>query len=434
MKITIAILCALSIAHADTTRDIVTNEAEKACEAEVKKDHPDKKLLEIQCLIAANKLTKTKHNTKESWYYLLAGKYSKNLEGMKSHTRYLLYSYLLDGNTTAVKSMFEYLTYDMSKNAPKVKKEFSILQDIYPTKKSLLQSGYDLWISHWLKMREPWSLYIDSTPEDHKWIENIIALKAKSFEQNRDYQKAATYYLFAHRPEEILRLEKKATVVDELAGAVLLAHMILDSDEKLKEHFLKAARENAFNYYDDTKKNIWRYSSIKNRKILRQRHKMWKSYITPYIAYKESLHAYMRFERKSKILLRELENSKASIDKWLGTKCVAMAEISSKLAYVYEKRGMDENAIEEGIKTLTFIKDYTKEAPNLIINTYKKIARLYNSINKPNKALEYYKERLSLSKIWLKYTDDEYINAYRDAITAYDRVGDKKSSKIYCKR
>jgi len=57
-----------------------SSEAVKLCNAEIKKEHPDRAIVRKECLLAAEENEREGRYRYSSWYYLLAGKNKYNVE------------------------------------------------------------------------------------------------------------------------------------------------------------------------------------------------------------------------------------------------------------------------------------------------------------------------------------------------------------------
>ncbi len=126
------------------------------CEEEIKKDKPDKKIVNSNCRLLAKKYENEKHPSGASFYYALAGEHTFNIEKFKNSggasPSNVAHSYSVQGDFTSAKAMYsKFLSYylkkysDISKANFAMQEDYNLLKKIYPNQKQSLNKGLSLW-------------------------------------------------------------------------------------------------------------------------------------------------------------------------------------------------------------------------------------------------------------------------------------------------
>ena len=147
---------------------------EQICNEEVLKKDFNVSVLKEACLKTAQKELKSKSFANASWYFLLAGKITKNIDEIQVQIEDGIFvnighSYLLKGNIN--KASKYYATYIEEENQPNkaLLSDFKLLQKLYPKKKKLLRKGLKIW----KKLYKP-LITLDTLYTNNKSNKNIV--------------------------------------------------------------------------------------------------------------------------------------------------------------------------------------------------------------------------------------------------------------------
>jgi tetratricopeptide (TPR) repeat protein len=123
---------------------------ERVCNEELLKEDFNISVVKESCLKTAHKELKSKSFANSSWYFLLAGKITKNIEEVQAKIENGMFvnighSYLLQGNLDKVPKYYAtYIDKELQPNKAMLA-DFKLLQKLYPKKKKLLNKGLKIW-------------------------------------------------------------------------------------------------------------------------------------------------------------------------------------------------------------------------------------------------------------------------------------------------
>ncbi len=188
----IAISTALLLNSCTETRN---EQAEKLCQDESKKSHPDRVHLQEYCIKAAEHYKKEKSVYKATLYYLLAGEYEKNLNAIQtipdSSTAYsnIAHSYILNGNIKQAKKHYTLFLKNTSISwaGRKIERDYKLLNKLYPEHKKNLQQGIKTWYEIYTPFGDLYTKYKKSLKS--KQYKDAIDYLSQLIEIQKDFQK-----------------------------------------------------------------------------------------------------------------------------------------------------------------------------------------------------------------------------------------------------
>ena len=365
--------------------------AKKICDVEVKKDHTKRKRVQIYCTKAGEYYQNIKNNDSASWYYLLGGKYNKNINEMQATIkkgatyRIIGHCYVMKGEFKKAKELYS----KFLKNASilvlndEMQTDFKLLTKLYPNKKKNIRKGLSLWNKMYKPLKKVESLYAQyrsenrgsHTPQARKTLFQIIELQKK-------YQNENNIFIF----DNIYLMGKLYTNIFIYRKKDLdLFHQV----------------EKVYQTYSDRTEELGRlYSDIgRSYEYLRQIDKSIDYY-------KKAINI------KEKIIEKDSVTANWSSLNW----------DYNNLSQLYEKRRKYASALKYAKKALALKEKLSELSSSDDTETYTRLGSLYLKVGDYPKALMYYQKVLAIKEILLEKKYGYSRSKQRDIAFLYDSI------------
>ncbi len=326
---------------------------EEACSNEVKQEVLNHSNIENYCLGAADENMEKEDYDSASWYYLLSGRYEKNIDDVLKHISMkneisafgnIAHSYVLLGNFEKAQKMYgQYLNaYERVNEA--TQEDYALMQRLYPNKKENMAKGLAAFNALYkpLLASDEYYARFEKYDDEHNSPEALKAL----LKVNEIYLKA----LKPDHPGILYNYNKIAQLYLNL------------SDFPSTLHYLKLAQNAHESKYGK--------DHIKSRSVYMN-----------FGAYYFRLGAYDK-------ALEYLNKTLAIEEKHLDETDYALSTTCATLAAVYDKLGDYEQAIALNLKALNIRLLYDKESYD-VATSYNNLGVIYSKMQMPKEAIDY---------------------------------------------
>jgi len=356
------------------------------CDLEIKKENPDKIILEKECEALAKEYEKNKKYGFASWYYVLAYKNDYNIKHLANKPGIELniaHSYVLLEKLEKAKELYEIFlaTYMVPMADISMHEDYTLLNKLYPNSKKSLANSMAFWNE----------IYKPLLPV------NVLDKKYKKAKEENRHSDEIIYL------NEIIELQKKYQNKDNIH---IYNNMI----------WLSAA----YYHNKEYKKSIELLHDIENKKI----EDIYRLYFLYYMA--NNYVGLKEYENAFSYYMKTLDMQKKQTDK----NDMFLSKVYKELGALSGLMEKNNEAIEYLNKALKIQRKIKNEDASTAI-IYNHIGDLLRVRGDELEAYSYYEKSLDISKRVLGKNNVATADRYSKAGILYKQMGDNKKSLKY---
>jgi len=397
------------------------------CDLEVKKENPDKAILEKECEALAKEYEKNKKYGFASWYYILAYKNDyniKHLVNIPGIELNIAHSYVLLEKPEKAKELYKTFldTYMVPMADISMHEDYTLLNKLYPNSKKSLEKSMSFWNEIYkplLPVNELDKKYKKAKEENRHsdeitYLSKIIELQKKY--QNKDnihiynniiWLSAAYYHNKEYKKSLELLHDIENKKIEDIYRLYFLYYMA-NSYVGLKEY------ENAFLYYEKILK-MQEDQDSKNDKLISK-------------VYKELGELYGLMEKNAEA--RKYLDMALDIQRKIKMEDASTAAIYNHIGDLLRARGDELEAYSYYEKSLDISKRILGKNNIATADRYSRAGILYSQMGDYEKSLEYFKKALAIREK-LKLNDASIATNYSDIGVLYEVMKNYKEAHLY---